>query len=133
MNDRVEGSAVSASEHKDRDFDSDAPGTPPMKTEDVEMIGSSTAVDKETEARLLRKLDIRIIPMVCWIYLMNFMDRVNIGNAKLYGLERDLGMAGNQYQLAVSLLFVTYVVSRIEHLFLANTYQFIRSLKRLQT
>jgi MFS family permease len=41
---------------------------------------------------------------------MNFMDRVNIGNAKLYWLERDLGMSGNQYQLAVSLLFVTYVI-----------------------
>jgi hypothetical protein len=45
---------------------------------------------------------------------MNFMDRVNIGNAKLYGLEDDLGMSGNQYQLAVSLLFVTYVVSKVE-------------------
>jgi hypothetical protein len=45
---------------------------------------------------------------------MNFMDRVNIGNAKLYWLERDLGMSGNQYQLAVSLLFVTYVVRQIE-------------------
>jgi hypothetical protein len=42
------------------------------------------------------------------------MDRVNIGNAKLYGLEDDLGMSGNQYQLAVSLLFVTYVVSKVE-------------------
>jgi hypothetical protein len=125
MNDRVEGSAVSASEHKDRDLDSETPGTPPMKTEDVEMIGSSMAVDKETERRLLKKLDVRIIPMVCWIYLMNFMDRVNIGNAKLYWLERDLGMSGNQYQLAVSLLFVTYVVSRIETHFVTITYRFL--------
>jgi len=45
---------------------------------------------------------------------MNFMDRVNIGNAKLYKLEEDLGMSGNQYQLAVSLLFVTYVVSKVK-------------------
>jgi hypothetical protein len=29
----------------------------------------------------------------------------------LYGLEDDLNMGPNQYQLAVSLLFVTYVVS----------------------
>jgi hypothetical protein len=69
MNDKVER----ASEHKDRDVESDASGTPPMKTEDVEMIGTSVAVDKETERRLLRKLDLRIIPMVCWIYLMNFV------------------------------------------------------------
>lgn len=38
------------------------------------------------------------------------MDRVNIGNAKLYGLEADLGMTGDMYQAAVSLLFVTYVI-----------------------
>jgi MFS family permease len=114
MNNRVEGSAVSTPEHTDRGLTSETLGTSPMKTEDVESIGSSIAVDRETERRLLKKLDARIIPMVCWIYLMNFMDRVNIGNAKLYWLERDLGMSGNQYQLAVSLLFVTYVVSRHE-------------------
>lgn len=35
---------------------------------------------------------------------------VNIGNARLYGLEEDLGLVGNQYQVAVSILFVTYCV-----------------------
>lgn len=40
---------------------------------------------------------------------------VNIGNAKLYKLEQDLGMTGNQYQIAVSILFVTYVVSASLH------------------
>lgn len=37
-------------------------------------------------------------------------DRVNIGNARLYGMEKDLGLDGNKYQIAVSLLFVTYIV-----------------------
>ena len=32
-------------------------------------------VDPETEKRVLRKLDYRIIPTVMWIYLMNMMDR----------------------------------------------------------
>jgi hypothetical protein len=41
---------------------------------------------------------------------------VNIGNARLYGLEADLQMVGNQYQTAVSLLFVTYCVSDPEFL-----------------
>ena len=40
---------------------------------------------------------------------------VNIGNARLYGLEEDLGMPpdSNQYQLAVGILFVTYCVSGV--------------------
>lgn len=41
------------------------------------------------------------------------MVTVNIGNGRLYGLERDLGMVGNDYQLAVSVLFITYCVSHI--------------------
>ncbi|KAJ4326211.1 hypothetical protein N0V94_000158 [Neodidymelliopsis sp. IMI 364377] len=82
----------------------------PEKVEQADNAGTSLVVDAETEKRLLRKLDMRIIPMICWIYLMNFMDRVNIGNARLYGLEEDLGMPpdSNQYQLAVGILFVTY-------------------------
>ncbi|XPS95506.1 hypothetical protein M3J09_004795 [Ascochyta lentis] len=80
----------------------------PEKIEQVENMGTSIAVDAETERKLLRKLDMRIIPMICWVYLMNFMDRVNIGNARLYGLEEDLGMSGDQYQVAVGILFVTY-------------------------
>ncbi|KAF9697682.1 hypothetical protein EKO04_004016 [Ascochyta lentis] len=80
----------------------------PEKIEQVENMGTSIAVDAETERKLLKKLDMRIIPMICWVYLMNFMDRVNIGNARLYGLEEDLGMSGDQYQVAVGILFVTY-------------------------
>ncbi|KAI8712035.1 MFS domain-containing protein [Fusarium sp. LHS14.1] len=65
-------------------------------------------VDKATEKAVLRKLDLRIIPTVMWVYLMNMMDRVNIGNARLFGMEDELGMKGNDFQLTVSVLFVTY-------------------------
>ncbi|KAF9732185.1 transporter C1002.16c-like protein 8 [Paraphaeosphaeria minitans] len=83
--------------------------TPPQQYEKVELEDAVIPqVDAATEARLLRKLDCRIIPMLCWVYLMNFMDRVNIGNARLYGLEEDLGLVGSQYQIAVGILFVTY-------------------------
>jgi hypothetical protein len=38
--------------------------------------------------------------------------RVNIGNARLYGFEEDLRMKGNQFQIAVSITFVTYLVGQ---------------------
>lgn len=40
------------------------------------------------------------------------MDRVSIGNARLYGMEDELGMQNNDYLLAVSVLFITYCVCR---------------------
>jgi MFS family permease len=70
-------------------------------------------IDTEAEKRLVSKLDRYIIPTVMMAYLLCFLDRVNIGNARLYGLEADLGLTGSQYQTAVSLLFVTYVLVEV--------------------
>ncbi|KAA6411638.1 MAG: MFS general substrate transporter [Lasallia pustulata] len=70
-------------------------------------------IDYAAEKRLVRKLDIYIIPLVMLLYLLSFLDRVNIGNARLYGMEEDLGLKGNEYQIAVSLLFVTYTTSEL--------------------
>lgn len=45
---------------------------------------------------------------------------VGIGNARLYGMEDELNLGNNEYQLAVSILFVTYCVSRDEILLKRN-------------
>lgn len=37
------------------------------------------------------------------------LDRSNIGNAQTAGLNTDIGLVGNQYGTAVSLLYATYV------------------------
>ncbi|KAK5001654.1 hypothetical protein LTR16_006813, partial [Cryomyces antarcticus] len=70
-------------------------------------------IDYVAERKLVRKLDIHIIPVVMLLYLLSFLDRVNIGNARLYGMEQDLNLYGNRYQTAVSLLFVTYILSEL--------------------
>lgn len=70
-------------------------------------------IDHAAEKKLVRKLDLYIVPIIMLLYLFSFLDRVNIGNARLYGMEEDLGLHGNQYQTAVSILFVTYLVAEI--------------------
>merc|ERR1712093_597327 len=80
---------------------------------DVGDENQQTLLGGEAERKLVRKLDIHIIPVVTALYLLSFLDRVNIGNARLYHLERDLGMHGNMYQTAISLLFVTYIICEV--------------------
>ncbi|KAB2111439.1 hypothetical protein AG0111_0g997 [Alternaria gaisen] len=63
--------------------------------------------------RLLRKLDIAILPLVSTMYLLSFLDRSNIGNARLAGLEQDLGMTGWDYATAVSVFFPFYIISEV--------------------
>lgn len=78
-----------------------------------EVEGGHVEIDETKQRKLVRKLDIHVIPVVMLLYLLSFLDRVNIGNARLYGLEDDLNLSGDQYQTAVSLLFVTYTLSEL--------------------
>jgi hypothetical protein len=48
------------------------------------------------EKKILRKMDLRLIPMLALLYLLSFLDRGNIGNAKIEGLVEDLHMTGPQ-------------------------------------
>lgn len=43
------------------------------------------------------------------MYILNYLDRNNISTAKLAGLQTDLLLVGDQYQLSVSILFVGYL------------------------
>lgn len=51
------------------------------------------------EKSLRSKIDFRLLPMVVLIYIMNYLDRNNIGAARLAGLESDLHLVGTQYQV----------------------------------
>ena len=73
----------------------------------------ATEIDVQAEQALVRKLDKFIVPVVMMAYLLCFLDRTNIGNARLFGLEDDLGLKGDQYQVAVAILFVPYVLIEV--------------------
>ncbi|KAJ6261494.1 hypothetical protein Dda_4164 [Drechslerella dactyloides] len=82
--------------------------------EESPSVEAGMALDPEVERRLVRRLDWNIIPVAMVLYMLAFLDRINIGNAKLYGLEEELGLTGTLgYQTAVSLLFVTYLLFEI--------------------
>lgn len=51
--------------------------------------------------RVIRKIDLRLIPLLMLLYTLTFLDRVNIGNARLWNLEKDLGMSGYDYNIVV--------------------------------
>lgn len=44
---------------------------------------------------------------------LSFLDRTNIGNARLVGLERDLGLKGLDYNIALAVFFPFYIAAEI--------------------
>ncbi|CAI6232477.1 unnamed protein product [Periconia digitata] len=69
--------------------------------------------DPKAEARLRLKIDLYIVPTVALLYLFCFIDRANIGNAKLAGLEKDLGLTGFDYNTVLSVFYISYIIFEI--------------------
>jgi hypothetical protein len=58
------------------------------------------------EKALVRKVDIRMMPLMMLLYVLNYLDRNNIATARLGTLEKDLGLHGKQYNTIISIFFV---------------------------
>jgi len=71
------------------------------------------AISSVNEKTLLRKLDSRLLPAVSILYLLSFLDRSNVANARIEGLITDLDMTGNQYLTGLTLYFIGYVLFEI--------------------
>ncbi|KAJ2980790.1 hypothetical protein NUW58_g6853 [Xylaria curta] len=65
------------------------------------------------QKRLMRKVDIHLLPLLVLMYLLNFLDRNNLSQARLGTLEEDLGMSGTDFNLATSILFVGYILMQL--------------------
>ena len=57
------------------------------------------------------RFDLRILPVLALMYLFNSLDKSNLGNAKTAGLEKTLGLKGDQYNTILSVFFVPYVLT----------------------
>ncbi|KAJ7604012.1 major facilitator superfamily domain-containing protein [Roridomyces roridus] len=61
------------------------------------------AFDTPEDRKLVRKIDLRLLPVLTLLYLLSFLDRTNIGNAKLF----------QNYNTALSIYFVAYVIFEV--------------------
>ncbi|KAF8551300.1 MFS general substrate transporter [Imleria badia] len=68
---------------------------------------------KAAERHVVRKLDMRLMPAVVVIYLMNYIDRVAITAARLQGLEADLGLTDVEYETVLAVLYASYAPAQI--------------------
>ncbi|APA06583.1 hypothetical protein SS1G_12698 [Sclerotinia sclerotiorum 1980 UF-70] len=74
---------------------------------------SLVTFDPTAERKLRLKIDLMIVPTVALLYLFCFIDRANIGNAKLAGLEKDLKLVGYDYNKVLSIFYISYIIFEI--------------------
>lgn len=59
---------------------------------------------RELEKKLVRRLDFTLMPCLWCLYIINYLDRASIAQARVDTLEEDLNLTGSQYSTAVSIL-----------------------------
>ncbi|KAJ4348339.1 uncharacterized protein N0V89_009713 [Didymosphaeria variabile] len=86
-----------------------------LTEEKIEAINDTAGnhIDPVAEKKLLRKLDIRVLPPLFVLFLLAFLDRSNIGNAKIQGLTTDLKMVGSDYNIALFVFFIPYILFEV--------------------
>ncbi|KAJ4029087.1 hypothetical protein NW756_014468 [Fusarium oxysporum] len=98
--------------------------TASKKSFDIEMVEnesgspavSFTEEELKLEKQLVRKMDVRLLPITAIIYLLCYLDRSNIGNSKILNsdtgddLMETLGLTTHEYLIALMLFLVAYCV-----------------------
>lgn len=65
------------------------------------------------EAAVIRKLDFRLLPLIFVLYSLSVLDRSNLGNAKLAGMESDINLRGNNYEWLGTAFYISCKYSRV--------------------
>ncbi|KIW82442.1 hypothetical protein Z517_05469 [Fonsecaea pedrosoi CBS 271.37] len=91
---------------------------PAQKEEAAEI---STEIPHETndgdarlsERRILTKCDLNLLPMLSLLFMCTILDRVNVANARIQGLEKDLHMHGQDFNVVLFIFFILYILLEV--------------------
>ncbi|CAO3666027.1 unnamed protein product [Rhizopus microsporus] len=68
---------------------------------------------EKEEKNITRIIDKRMMPLFCIFYFVDFLDRANIGNASLAGIQVDLNLTPKQLSMAISAFYITYIIFEV--------------------
>lgn len=69
------------------------------------------AVDPEASRKVLRKIDMYILPFLCITYALQFIDKTSLGYSSVYGIIADNHLVGQQYSWTSSIFYFGYLLA----------------------
>lgn len=71
--------------------------------------GEVVEITPEDERRLLRKIDWNLMPLLCLVYGLNYLDKTTVSYASIMGLKTDIHITGQQYSWIGSMFYFGYL------------------------
>ncbi|KAJ8127972.1 hypothetical protein O1611_g5664 [Lasiodiplodia mahajangana] len=72
--------------------------------------GVSVVITPEEEAKLLRKIDFHMMPLMCIIYGLNFIDKTTLSYVSIVGFKTDLNLGVSEYNWVASVFYFGYLM-----------------------
>ncbi|KAK3313973.1 major facilitator superfamily domain-containing protein [Apodospora peruviana] len=74
-------------------------------------VASEPSWSPEAERKLVQKIDLYLIPTLWLMSLLSWMDRANLGNASIAGLNADLQLSSTQFSLSITVFYFGYIAA----------------------
>jgi hypothetical protein len=73
--------------------------------------GGSEHWEPQEEKRLVRKIDRRLLSILCITYGLQYYDKAMLSQAAIFGLRTDLNLeVGNRYSFSASIFYLGFIV-----------------------
>ncbi|TAQ84342.1 hypothetical protein B7494_g7343 [Chlorociboria aeruginascens] len=99
-------------ESVDQDVDVVAPEVPSAHLDDnyeLYKSGKDITVDPAEITRVLRKIDLRIVPVLFVTYMLQYLDKNSINFSSVYGLQKGTHLVGQDYSWLGSIFYFGYL------------------------
>ncbi|KAK3669763.1 hypothetical protein LTR78_010336 [Recurvomyces mirabilis] len=74
----------------------------------------------EQDKAVLRKIDLAVLPMICAVFFLQYLDKQSLSYASVFGLITDLGMTSKQYSWCSSIFYVGQLVAEFPVIYLMS-------------
>lgn len=81
------------------------------KTQEVSG-GGRIVIDPDDDRRVLRKIDLVILPIMLTVYFLQALDKATLAYASVFGLITDTNLVGQQYSWLGSIVYVAQLVAQ---------------------
>ncbi|KAJ3721461.1 MFS general substrate transporter [Lentinula raphanica] len=75
------------------------------------LVGEAGDIDPAEAIRVRKKIDRHILPMMCVLYCVQFMDKITLGNSAILGITTATHLTTNQYNWLGTIFFLSHLVS----------------------
>ncbi|KAK1997750.1 major facilitator superfamily transporter [Colletotrichum falcatum] len=118
-NSRMTSSITTNVMAKERDDDHPREG---VEEKNGQIIDLGDGYSPEEEKEVLRKIDLAVMPMMCFVFFLQYLDKQSLSYAGVFGLITDLNLTSTQYSWCSSIFYVGQLVSEYPFIYLMSRF-----------